>query len=762
MLLVYLLAIFLSAALLFLVQPMAAKLVLPILGGSPSVWNTTMVFFQALLLLGYFYSHLVTKKLPRLAQGVVHAVVIAAGALMLPIALPKVVGTPGPGESPALWLLMLLPLVAGVPFFVLTTTGPLLQSWFAASSHRRAKDPYFLYAASNIGSFVGLLSFPFFLEPRFELAEQSAWFSRGYYAFAALAALCFLFAWRGGDRSSRSTAAPDEPVTITWSTRLLWIALAAVPSSLSLSVAHAITTDIAPVPLLWVLPLSIYLLTFVVAFSSRIRVRPEFAGMLLLPVALSLLEVRFAGTALPNELVFAVHLLLLAVGALMCHTRLAASRPPAAGLTEFYLWLAVGGVVGGLFNALLAPKLFNAALEYPVAVAAACCLIPSRHPATDRRSLLYSVLAALAIPTLAVVGVQWLEARGAIGPAAVPVSKFLALIGACVAVAIPARGRYIRFGLAVMVAFVYSMLSARQQSGALLYVERTFFGIHEVYQNGDRTRLVHGSTTHGMQADSEELRRTPLSYYHPDGPLGDAMHRAQAEGRPADIAIVGLGVGTTAAYSRPGDRFTFFEIDPAVVTIARDPGLFTYLADARGTIDIVLGDGRASLARESRRFDLIALDAFSSDAVPLHLLTREAIVNYRQRLKPGGAIAFHISSRYLALGPIISATVAATNTAADPDPMVVVSRDDLLTRDESARTGRYPSTWLLAMRRSEAAALISTSGELSNPVRHWRAVPVPRMKPWTDAYSSIWSALVPAFAKDALEAAEASAPPAPK
>jgi SAM-dependent methyltransferase len=761
-LLVYLLAIFLSAALLFLVQPMAAKLVLPILGGSPSVWNTTMVFFQALLLLGYFYSHLVTKKLPRLAQGVVHAGVIVAGALMLPIALPKVVGTPGAGDSPTLWLLMLLPLVAGVPFFVLTTTGPLLQSWFASSSHRRAKDPYFLYAASNIGSFVGLLCFPFFLEPRFDLAEQSAWFSRGYYAFAALAALCFLFAWRGGAGTIAPSASVPPAAPITWPTRLLWIALAAVPSSLSLSVAHAITTDIAPVPLLWVLPLSIYLLTFVVAFSSRIRVRPEFAGVLLLPVALSLLEVRFAGTALPNELVFAVHLLLLAVGALMCHTRLAASRPAATGLTEFYLWLAVGGVAGGLFNAMLAPKLFNAALEYPVAVAAACCLIPSRHAATDRRSLLYSVLAALAIPTLAVVAVQWLEARGAIGPAAVPVSKFLALIAACVLVAIPPRGRFIRFGLAVMVAFVYSMLSARQQGGALLYVERTFFGIHEVYQSGDRTRLVHGSTTHGMQSDREELRRTPLSYYHPDGPLGDAMRRAQVEGRSADIAIVGLGVGTTAAYSRSGDRFTFFEIDPAVVGIARDPGLFTYLADAQGTIDIVLGDGRASLARESRRFDLITLDAFSSDAVPLHLLTREAIATYRQRLKPGGAIAFHVSSRYLALGPIISATVAATNAGSDPDPMVVVSRDDLLTRDEGASTGRYPSTWLLAMRRSEAAAMVAAFSESPNPARHWRAIPVPRMKPWTDAYSSIWSALVPAFAKDALEAAEASAPPAPK
>lgn len=760
MLLVYLLAIFLSAALLFLVQPMAAKLVLPILGGSPSVWNTTMVFFQALLLLGYLYSHLVTKKLPRLAQGAVHAAVIGAGAWMLPIALPKAVGTPGAGESPTLWLLMLLPLVAGVPFFVLTTTGPLLQSWFAASDHSRAKDPYFLYAASNIGSFVGLLSFPFFLEPRFDLAEQSAWFTRGYYAFAALAALCFLLAWRARGIERRGAGITISPIRITWSTRLLWIALAAVPSSLSLSVAQAITVDIAPVPLLWVLPLSIYLLTFVVAFSSRVRVRPAFAGVLLLPIALSLLAVRFANTALPNELVFVVHLALLAIGALMCHARLADLRPDSSGLTEFYLWLAVGGVVGGLFNAMLAPKLFNAALEYPIVVAAACMLVPSRRGDIDRRALLYWVLAGLAIPTLAVVAVQWLEARGAIGAAAVPVAKFLALIAACVVVAIRPDGRFIRFGLAVMVAFVYSMLTARQQMGALLYVERTFFGIHEIYQSGKLTRLVHGSTTHGIQADIDDLKRTPLSYYHPEGPLGDVMRRAQVEGRPADVAVVGLGVGTTAAYSRPGDRFTFFEIDPAVVTIARDPSLFTYLSDARGSVDIVLGDGRASLARESRKFDVLALDAFSSDAVPLHLLTREAIVTYRERLKHGGAIAFHISSRYLALGPIISATVAATNSASDPDPLIVVARDDSLTRDESARTGRYPSTWLLALRRSDAAALIASSAESPNPTRHWNEIPVSRMKPWTDAYSSIWSALLPAIVKDLADARQT--PSAPK
>lgn len=760
MLLVYLLAIFLSAALLFLVQPMAAKLVLPILGGSPSVWNTTMVFFQALLLLGYFYSHLVTKKLPRLAQGAVHALVIAAGALMLPIALPKVIGTPGPGESPALWLLLLLPLVAGVPFFVLTTTGPLLQSWFASSSHRRAKDPYFLYAASNIGSFVGLLSFPFYLEPRFDLAEQSAWFSRGYYGFAALAALCFLFAWRGDDRSNRPTAAVAEPVTITWPQRLLWIALAAVPSSLSLGVTQTITTDIAPVPLLWVVPLSIYLLTFVLAFSTRLRFTARGAGLLLIASTLGTIGVRLLGGDLPNEVVILSHLSVLFFGALVCHRRLAETRPAAAGLTEFYLWLAVGGVIGGLFNALLAPLIFNAALEYPFAIATACALIPAKRP-LERRTALFSVLAALIVASAAVVGVQALSARGVITPASMPAARALLISLACLALLFGPAGGALRFGVAAMVVFVGTLLLTRQESGQLVFVERTFFGIHEVYREGPLSKLQHGSTTHGMQRHDDAFRRTPLSYYHPDGPLGDVIRRAQEKAN-ASIAVVGLGAGSIAAYLRAGDAMTFFEIDPAVASIASNPDLFTYLSDAKAKIDIVIGDGRAALTRDQRRFDLIVLDAFSSDSVPLHLLTREAVAAYRSHLRDRGGISFHVSSRFLVLAPIIAATVASTNTPNEPDPMIVLIRDDSLTREESAHTGRFPSTWLLALRRSDAAPLLASSAATNDPTKQWHEVAVPPMKPWTDSYSSIWSALVPALAKDVAEATARQSPPARK
>lgn len=746
MLLVYLLAIFLSASLLFLVQPMAAKLVLPILGGSPSVWNTTMVFFQALLLLGYFYSHLVTKKLPRLAQGAVHALVIAAGALMLPIALPKVVGTPGPGESPALWLLMLLPLVAGVPFFVLTTTGPLLQSWFASSSHARAKDPYFLYAASNVGSFVGLLSFPFFLEPRFDLAEQAAWFSRGYYAFAGLAALCFVFAWRGDDRSTRPTAAAAEPVKITWPQRLLWIALAAVPSSLSLGVTQTITTDIAPVPLLWVVPLSLYLLTFVLAFSAWFRIKARTIGYLLVAATLGTIAVRFLGGTMPTELVILSHLAVLFFGALVCHRRLAETRPEASGLTEFYLWLAVGGVLGGLFNAMLAPFVFNAALEYPFAIAAACALIPSRVP-LERRTVLFSVLAALVVASGAVMGVQALGARGAIAPASMPSARAVLIGLACVCLLLGPAGGSLRFGIAAMVVFVGTMLLTRQESGALVYVERTFFGIHEVYRNGDIAQLQHGTTIHGMQRRDELLRRTPLIYFHPDGPLGDVVRHAQRKPEAA-FAVIGLGAGSIAAYPRATDSMTFFEIDPAVAGIARNPDLFSYLSDSRGKLDIVIGDGRAALSRDPRRFDLIILDAFSSDSVPLHLLTREAIIAYRAHLREGGCVSFHVSSRFLVLAPIIAATIAATNTPDDTDPMTVLIRDDSLTREESARTGRFPSTWLLALRRSDAAPILAAAASTNDPTRQWREVPISRMKPWTDAYSSIWSALVPAIEQD--------------
>ncbi|MBY0111346.1 MAG: fused MFS/spermidine synthase [Phycisphaerales bacterium] len=737
MLFLYTLAIFLAAALLFLVQPMAAKLVLPLLGGSPAVWNTTMVFFQSLLLLGYFYSHLVTKKLPRPAQGLVHASVIAAAALTLPIALPQAVAAPGPADSPALWLLLLLPIVAGAPFFVLTTTGPLLQSWFAASNHPRAKDPYFLYAASNTGSFVGLLSFPFFLEPRFSIPEQSAWFSRGYFAFAALVALCFFIARPA--RTSTSGPAPATPdlhaPSITWPRRLLWLALAAVPSSLSLGVTQTITTDIAPVPLLWVVPLSIYLLTFVLAFSPRFPFSSSFAGKLLIPASLAVIATRFLSNDFPNDLAILAHLFMLFAGALSCHRRLAELRPAAHNLTEFYLWLALGGVAGGLFNALLAPLAFNASLEYPIAIAAACCLIPSRRGGLDRRTILFGVLASLLLVSAAVVAIQYVAPS--ISPASVPNARFLTIAVACALLLLGPPGGAIRFGVAAMVAFVAALLISRQQSGELIYVERTFFGIHEIYHTANLNKLQHGNTVHGMQVRTDALRRTPVTYYHPDGPLGDLFRWKQLPDTPISVAGVGLGAGSIAAYTRDRDTLTFFEIDPAVATIATNPDLFSFIADAKGKVDIVLADGRLGVTRDPRTFDLIILDAFSSDAVPLHLLTREALASYRSRLKPHGPIVFHISSRFLNLAPVISATVSSLD-----QPFTLVSRDDSLTLEESNKTGRYPSTWLVAAARADLDPLLTTS--------KWSVVPPPAsMRPWTDSYSSIWSALAPAINADA-------------
>jgi hypothetical protein len=319
---------------------------------------------------------------------------------------------------------------------------------------------------------------------------------------------------------------------------------------------------------------------------------------------------------------------------------------------------------------------------------------------------------------------------------------------ACAALLLGPAGGALRFGVAAMVVFVGALLLNRQEAGDLVYVERTFFGIHEVYRKGDITKLQHGTTIHGVQSHNDRQRRTPLTYYHPDGPLGDIVRRAQTRDAVA-IAVVGLGAGSVASYTRPRDTTTFFEIDPAIAGIARNPDLFTYLSDAHGKLDIVIGDGRAALSRDPQRFDLIVLDAFSSDSVPLHLLTREAVAAYRSHLRERGGIGFHVSSRFLVLAPIIAATVAATNAPADADPMIVLIRDDSLTREESSRTGRYPSTWLLVLQRSEAAGMIAASAASNDPSRHWREVPVPRMKPWTDAYSSIWSALVPAIQHDA-------------
>lgn len=664
MLLLYAATIFLSALLLFMVQPMAAKGILPLLGGSPAVWNTCMVFFQALLLAGYAYAHALSRMKSKWGQVGVHCVVIVATAIALPIAVPAGWSPPVEGGQ-ILWTLGLLAVMVGGPFFLLSTTGPLIQSWFARTGHRSASDPYFLYGASNAGSFIGLLGFPLVVEPAIGLKDQGVWWAIGFGLLAPLLIACgvvmsravVLAPTRQARRAGRVAPPPKVDTSpLTTKRRAWWVFLAFVPSSLTLGTTQYLSTDIAAIPLLWVIPLSIYLLTFVVAFARREWISTRSLSKLL-PFIVVAIGVSFLIRARePITMLIGLHVLLMSIGALLCHKRLAESRPDVSRLTEFYLWIAVGGVLGGIFNALVAPMLFNDVYEYPIAIGLACMarIVPGAPKASlAQRTLdlaapiIVVAIAALTLPALnGAFALRGLSLEGGWLPKALPAAL------PCI-VCFLAVGRPLRFSLCAVGVLVYSFISI-EPNMTVLHKERTFFGVLRVLDShgGTLNTLRHGTTTHGTQFREPALRRLPTTYYHPDGPLGDLMYVYRDSPLLRNVAIVGMGTGAIASYAKPGDKYHFYEIDPAVERIARDTRWFTYLSDTKADVEITIGDGRREIARApDASFGLIVVDAFSSDAIPVHLITREAISLYERKLMPGGVILVHISNRHIDLAP---------------------------------------------------------------------------------------------------------------
>jgi SAM-dependent methyltransferase len=699
---------FLAAALLFLVQPMAAKMALPVLGGSASVWTTAMLFFQVGLLAGYAWVHLLARRLAPRGQVGAHLALLAAAALLLPPGLTRA-GLPPVDASPALWLLVALAVGFGLPYVAVAATGPLVQRWFASTDDPRASDPYFLYAASNAGSFAGLLLYPLLVEPRLParalgtaagaagLSQAGAW-SASYGALALLIAGCAGLLLAGRTRVETRPAPTPAP---TWRRRALWAALALVPSSATIATTQHISTDLAAVPLLWVVPLAIYLLTFVLAFAPRVRLhRGALAtayGVLAVATACSFYEpVRAWGLpvlVLPLATLFALGLLL--------HGRLAEGRPDREHLTEYYLAIAVGGALGGVFNAIVAPSLFSTVAEYPIALALAVFLGAPKETETRRPGLSTALDAAAPIAVaLAAVVTSRLVPTSAEG--ARWTGWLQTLVPALIALGTIGWPRRFAWSLTALLAAAWV---ANQSPVSALHRDRSFYGVHRVVRvtgpsmlgtdaSGRQVLLsqklnvlVDGVTRHGSQPLDPERRRVPTTYYHPSGPLGDVVRALRLKGPVADVGVVGLGAGTIAAYGEPGERFTFFEIDPKVAAIARDARLFTYITDARAETTIVLGDGRRSLAaRGERSFDLIVVDAFSSDAIPAHLITREALALYLSRLKPGGCVAFHLTNRYLALDPVLGAI------AADLSAPAAVMRDTTLTPQQIFE-GKDLSKW---------------------------------------------------------------------
>jgi hypothetical protein len=714
--------LFVSAALIFFVQPMFAKMVLPRLGGSPSVWNTCVVFFQAALLAGYGYAHLLTTRFTLRGQVIVHLLVLGLAALALPIAIPA--GWLPPTDStPVPWLLTVLAVGVGGPFVVASASAPLFQRWFSLAGQKASADPYFLYTTSNLGSLASLLAYPLLVEPVWTLSEQSWAWTIGFVVLAVMTLGCGIATQRSG--GAAVPAAPAALVhtdggrdAVTWRRRAHWLALSAVPSSLMLSVTTYLSTDIAAVPLLWVLPLMCYLLSFVIAFAPRPIVPSGLAARVapLLVCVLVLLMFR----NVTNTLAFAIplHLLTFLAFAVALHLELVDRRPGADRLTEFYLWLALGGVIGGSFNAFVAPALFTAVTEYPVGLVAAAALLPWSRTLASRPRVADLLWAG------AVGGVGYGVARviGALGLD--PQTSTLAAAPLFVWCFSLSRHR-IPFALAIALLIAAGRLT-ESRDGVLL-AERSFFGVYRVTADpGQRYHsLAHGTTLHGLQSLEPARRREPLSYYHASGPIGQTLRMVASRRPSARVAAVGLGAGTLAAHAKPGQQWTFYEIDGAVERIATDPRFFTYLTDCGPACRVVLGDARLSLAASRDRFDLIVLDAFSSDAIPMHLVTREALGVYLAHLAGDGLLAFHISNRHLDLRPILGDLAGELRLEAVAQ----------LNHQIDAGAGQNASEWLLLGRDREAF------GGIDADARWTRIHPRRDTLVWTDDYSNIVAAL---------------------
>jgi len=714
----FVLTILTGSFLLFLVQPMIARIALPRLGGAPAVWNSAMLVYQALLLGGYAYAHAL-GRVPLRAQAMIHIGLLLVAALWLPIGL---LAWRLPADAdPVVWVPWLLGLSIGPLFLAVSAQAPLLQRWFAAASG--GEDPYRLYAASNLGSFAGLIAYPLLVEPGLAIRGQSLLWSAGYILLIALVLLC---AWRL-PRSIAAEAAAEPSEAPTAARILYWIALAFVPSGLMLATSTYITTDIVAMPLLWVIPLGLYLLSFSVAFAGN----QALADILtrIAPITILLFgAIMIGGFSEKPFLNAGVGLVLLFMASVALHTALFRARPAADRLTGFYLAMSFGGALGGVFAALIAPVVFDWSWEYPLLILAAGALVPQVYLSVTMRRLWwrprgYAIPASIVLgAVLAIVILLRLY-----GPAPQfgqdrPGILFIAL-AATGLLTIGARLPYITvlaLGLALFGGYRSLLLSI--EGGVRT---RSYFGVYTITDEPHRRSLAHGTTVHGLQLrGTPERERTPTTYYAPASGVGQAMQAAPAlYGPAARIGVVGLGTGTLACYAQPGQDWRYYEIDPAVVKIARDPARFTFLSRCAPGARVVLGDARLSLAAQTpRSLDLLALDAFSSDAVPMHLITREAFAAYARALSPRGLLLVHISNRFLDLEPV----VATAAKEGGWHSLRLRHRPSILEEAASA------SDWVALSRDPAVLRTLAARGGAWKPVPRY-----PGFTPWTDDYASI-------------------------
>ncbi len=719
---VYATTLILSAFLLFSVQPMFAKMILPLLGGSPSVWNTAMVFFQATLLGGYAYAHLSSRYLPVRTQAMVHIGLLLAGMICLPFSIPAAAGTADAHGNPIAWQLGVMLIAIGLPFTVVSGTAPMVQRWFSTVGHKDSANPYFLYAASNFGSLAALIAYPLLIEVFLGTRQQTVIWSGGY---ALLIGMIFASALmtRGKIIRQPESALPTGPAP-TMRDKLIWMALAFIPSSLMLSLTTYITTDIAAIPLLWVIPLTLYLATFIIAFARKQLISLKSA-YLFLCVTMTMAAILFVkGVYGANNYAIIIYLVIFFCAALSAHLALAKRKPDASHLTGFYLYLSLGGVLGGAFNTFSAPYIFPVPFEFPLGLALALTipfLADARWP--DMGELKRHIAMVAAIVAVA------------IGAIFVGDSLSMTMI-ACVLILgglMYLIDREAPFSYLVAVTLIFLAHPAYDWADLqrTLLIERNFFGVSRVNIAADgHTRVfTHGTTIHGTQAINVQFKKIPLTYYYPGGPAGDAFSLLEMRDGPQKIGAIGLGTGSVACYVRAGRHFDFYEIDPAVIRIAENPDYFTYLSGCGSSYTVIAGDGRLKMeGAADRSYDMIFLDAFSSDSIPAHVLTREAFFLYFSKLKDDGFILINTSNRHLDLNPLLIALSRNFNA----EMRISTYKGESVHND-------YPSIRSFDSRYAFITRNPDLIAELDSRNGRWQTYQGRDTRIWTDDYANILS-----------------------
>ena len=652
----YTITLFLSAALLFWVQPLLAKMLLPHLGGSPAVWNTCMMYFQGTLLVGYLYAYFSSRFLPRNWQPILQIVLLCTGLVFLPFYAPT--HWVGLEQSPILNLIRILVSTTVIPILAISASAPILQRWFALSDHPDASDPYFLYAASNSGSLLALLAFPFLIEPWLPISTQRWVWSGGFVLLLLFTAACVYRTFMQGSVRIIRQSASHLSENIDWKKRGAWVLLAFVPSSLLLGVTTYITTDIASAPLFWIIPLVLYLLSFIIVFSRRPIIKPyAAAGFQLLFSILFLIVFARGAFGFNYWAVLLLNLLLFFATALVLHGELVRQRPHASHLTEFYLWMAFGGFLGGVFNSLIAPLVFLNVTEYPLMIAVAILVKPP-----------------------------------------LPIKRYVIL---------------------VLIIFIGILLHFTAVDGLhAVHTDRNFFGTSHVFREGGNIHiLAHGTTKHGVEIRNKKPEHNAKGFYVAVEELIKLMHKKQSS---LSIGIVGLGAGMNACLAGPGDTLTYYEINPAVVDIASNQAYFSYITHCPPKGGIIIGDARLRLAEaKQHQYDLLVIDAFNSDAIPVHLITEEAILLYFKKLKSNGIVLVHVSNRYINLHRVLSASSYANGIT----PLIKGYKKNINTQ-------AYFAEWVALSKSIGRINALKDEG--------WKALAVVNKKRrWRDDYSNI-------------------------